>query len=363
MKQAFFSPDHATARQRFKTAVGKAQGALYTLPLRVADSSGTPLTIDIAWLGSRQPQSALLHVCGIHGVEGFAGSAVQLALLDNLPPLGADCALVLVHVLNPYGMTQLRRSNENNVDLNRNFFFGTAGWQGIPDGYAALDRFLNPPYPPARISGFHLRLLLAELTLGGTSIRQAVAGGQYDFPKGIFYGGNALEQGPELYGAWLAEHLWNVRELFVVDVHTGLGGYGQSSLFLRSDVNPGELTELLDLPLTTNRREMEVMGYEHEGGHSGIYRQLLPEAASVCITQEFGTYNGRRLLRALRAENQHHHYGDGRPDHWAKRKLKAMFAPEDQKWREQVVDQGCTLARRALQLLAAGKVRQLSGRQ
>jgi hypothetical protein len=356
MKPTFFSPDHLTARERFQAAANKVQGDLHFLPLSASGRNSDALGLDIAWLGSRQPQRALLHVCGIHGVEGFAGSAVQLALLDKLPPLPADTALILVHVLNPYGMAHLRRGNENNVDLNRNFFFGTSGWHGAPDGYATLDRFLNPPYPPARLTSFHVRLLLAELSLGGSAIRQAVAGGQYDFPKGIFYGGSALEEGPKLFGAWLGAHLLTARELFVIDVHTGLGSYGQQSLFLRSDTDAAGLSEGLGLQLTTDNRESDVMGYEHEGGHSSIYRQLLPEARTVCITQEFGTYNGRRLLRALRAENQYHHYGDGQLDHWSKRKLKAMFCPEDDSWRGQVVTQGCDLVARAGKFLASGRI-------
>lgn len=360
MDQRFFSPDFATARQRFTAATAAARGVLHQLPLGAATLDDQPLAIDIAWFGNHRPRCAMLHVCGIHGVEGFAGSAVQLAAIDALPALPQDGALILVHVLNPYGMAHLRRANENNVDLNRNFFFGTNGWQGAPAGYATLDRFLNPPYPPARVSGFHVRLLLAELSLGGASIRQAVAGGQYDFPKGIFYGGKRLEEGPRRYGEWLTSHLRGVEELFVIDLHTGLGKYGQPSLFLRSDTDAHGLARALGLPVTTETRDAEVMGYEHEGGHSSIYRQLLPEAGAICLTQEFGTYSGRRLLRALRAENQHHHFGDGRLGHAAKRKLKAMFCPDDERWRSLVVTQGCDLIERAAQLLSSGSVRQLA---
>lgn len=352
MKQDHFSPDFATARTRFRDAVALARGDLHCLSLTTNALSECPLGIDIAWFGHRQPRRALLHFCGIHGVEGFAGSAVQLALLENLPTLPADGALILVHVLNPYGMTHLRRCNGNNVDLNRNFFFGTTGWSGVPDGYAALSSFLNPPRPPSRVNFFHLRLFLAETSLGTGAIRQAVAGGQYQFPKGIFYGGSELEPEPRRYSEWLTSHLGGVQELFVIDVHTGLGNYGQQALFLRSPtIDAGDLSAALGLPLATRAVAADVMGYEHEGGHSSVYRQILPEARQVCLTQEFGTYDGRRLLRALRAENQHHHFGDGSLDHWSKRKLKQMFSPDDHRWRRQVVAQGCDLVRRAASVL------------
>lgn len=353
MNPTHFSPDFITARQRFRAGVSAARGNLEHISLGASNQQGKSLGIDVAWFGNQRPLRALIHVCGIHGVEGFAGSAVQLALLDNLPAFPADAALILVHVFNPYGMMHLRRANENNVDLNRNFFFGIDGWSGVAHDYAALNDFLNPSRPPSRVDFFALRLLLAELGLGTGAIRQAVAGGQYHFPKGVFYGGSSLEEGPRQYGDWLASHLGQVRELFVIDVHTGLGAYGCQSLFLRSDADAQGLAKSLGLPLTTGALEAVVMGYNHAGGHSSIYPQLLPETTALCITQEFGTYNGWRLLRALRAENQHHHFGDGRLDHWSKRKLKQMFCPEDRQWRRRVVAQGCDLVLRTLTLLGS----------
>jgi hypothetical protein len=361
MNHTFFSPDFSTARQRFREALAAAHGNLAHIPLGVADQQGERLGIDIAWFGNQRPTRALIHVCGIHGVEGFAGSAVQLALLDNLPRLPADTALILVHVLNPFGMSYLRRGNENNVDLNRNFFFVGDGWGGVADEYAALDDFLNPPRPPSRIDFFHLRLLLATVNLGTSAIRQAVASGQYRFPKGIFYGGNGLEPEAKLYSEWLTDHLRGVQELFVIDVHTGLGDYGQQTLFLRSPtVSAEDMADELQVPIASDAIEAGVMGYAHRGGHSSVYPQVLPAARTVYLTQEFGTYSGPRLLRALRAENQHHHFGDGRLGHWSKQQLKKMFYPEDLKWRRQVVTQGCDLVHRAATLLFANRARSLA---
>jgi len=354
MQPDLFSPDFSTAQKRFRNAAHCAGARIHSLPLGINVERGGPLEIDIAWLGPQQPIRALIHVCGIHGVEGFAGSAVQLALLDQPPALPADCALILVHILNPYGMAHLRRANEHNVDLNRNFFFDTTGWRGARDGYAALDGFLNPPSPPSRTDFFHGRLLLAWARLSKNAVNQAVAGGQYHFPKGIFYGGNGLETGPQRYCDWLTGHLLGVQKLFVIDVHCGIGVYGRQSLFLSSPaVAAGELSRALRLPVVTREQATNIMGYAHEGGHGGIYGQLLPAAVAISLTQEFGTYSGLRLLRALRAENQHHHYGDGSLSHWSKLQLKRMFCPEDPTWRSQVVTQGCELVRQALPWLDA----------
>src|SRR4051812_15606356 len=109
----YFSPDYTTARNRFRTAAVNAGAAVHAIGLKAVGPDGAPLAIDIAWIGAAQPQRVLLHTSGIHGVEAFTGSAVQLALLDSPPSPGADAAVILVHVLNPYGMAWLRRTNEN----------------------------------------------------------------------------------------------------------------------------------------------------------------------------------------------------------------------------------------------------------
>src|SRR6185503_8493082 len=130
---------------------------------------------------------ALVHSSGLHGVEGFAGSAIQLQLLDNLPALAPDTALVLVHILTPYGMAWLRRVNENNVDLNRNFR-GDEPYSGAPPAYAKLNSFLNPASPPSA-DLYYAKAVFLILRYGMAALKQSVVGGQYEYPKGLFFGG------------------------------------------------------------------------------------------------------------------------------------------------------------------------------
>src|SRR5581483_1033981 len=90
----FFSSDFSTARQRFRHALGHAGGTLHSLPIDAKGPQGEELTIDIGWFGPERPRRALLHSSGLHGVEAFAGSAIQIRLLGDLPPLPSDTALV-----------------------------------------------------------------------------------------------------------------------------------------------------------------------------------------------------------------------------------------------------------------------------
>src|SRR5439155_4230007 len=69
---------------------------------------------------------------------------------------------------------------------------------------------------------------------GMPALRQAVAGGQFDFPKGLFFGGKRLEQGLRQYEAFLVRRLASVERIVAVDVHTGLGKYGEDTLLVNS---------------------------------------------------------------------------------------------------------------------------------
>src|SRR5438874_5154353 len=138
--QNFFT-DFFPARTVFREMVESNGGGLDVLPLHATGPRGETLGIDIAWFGDKVPRRAVLHSSGLHGVEGFAGSAIQIQALRELPRVPDDTALFLVHILNPYGMCWLRRANENNVDLNRNSL-GDEGYTGAPENYSKLDSFL-----------------------------------------------------------------------------------------------------------------------------------------------------------------------------------------------------------------------------
>ena len=120
-----FSADtYIAAREKFLSAARAARCdlSIYPLPNHMGPD-GQELTIDVGKLGPPEPEAILVLISGTHGVEGFCGSGCQLGFLaDRLyEALPVNCGALLVHALNPYGFAWLRRVNEKNVDLNRNF--------------------------------------------------------------------------------------------------------------------------------------------------------------------------------------------------------------------------------------------------
>jgi hypothetical protein len=337
----YFSPDYFTAKDRFREYAASAGAHLEVLPLTANGPDGQELTIDIAWIGSDTPNRVLVHSSGLHGVEGFAGSAIQLQLLHDLPSL-ADAALVIVHVLNPYGMAWLRRVNENNVDLNRNFRLD-GSYSGAPPTYAKLDGLLNPRTSPTS-DLFFAKAVYLILRHGLRALKQSVVGGQYEFPKGLFYGGSRMEEGPRKYAAFLTERLSSAQKTIVIDVHTGLGKFAQDSLLVESQ-DFAELRKIFG-PRVTALQPDRGSAYRVEGGLQSMIFHVF--SRPIFIGQEFGTYSGVRVVHALREENRWYHYGEGTLDHRTKRTLKEIFCPANESWREAVLKRGRDLVQQAV---------------
>ena len=81
--------------------------------------------MDVVRDGPADAKAVLIVSSACHGVEGFCGSGVQVALLRNAEWRAAvkasGVAVLYIHALNPYGFSWWRRTTHENVDLNRNF--------------------------------------------------------------------------------------------------------------------------------------------------------------------------------------------------------------------------------------------------
>ena len=309
--------------------------------------SGGSLSIDIGWFGSATPRDALLHSTGIHGVEGFAGSAIQLQLLERFPALQNETALILVHILNPFGMAWLRRTNENNVDLNRNFI-ADRQYSGVPPNYADVDLFLSPKSGPSR-DFFLLKAFLMIGRHGLTRLVQAVGGGQYEYPQGLFFGGKGLQEGLDKYHAFLKQHLSTAQRVVGIDVHTGLGRFGRDLLLVGNENYP-ELRQTFGKRITLSEPRFGPV-YRIRGGLQHLVRDAVPASWFRFMMQEFGTYNPIKVLHALREENRWHHFGEGILDHSVKRAVKDAFCPDNKRWRERVLARGAEVVEHALKAL------------
>jgi len=238
LPQCAWSRSYAEARSKFLAAMQPRASIVDSLAL------GGGLFVDVAEFTGR-PDHVVVHISGTHGVEGYVGSAVQIAASAFLAPNASGPTVVLVHVLNPFGMRHTRRFNENNVDLNRNALFGAeaeAARNRDPNiaGYEDLDAIINPRGPltwPALLR-WAVDAASVALSRGGFArIRRALVTGTYTRAKGMYFGGRDVQPSTRLVVVWLARrgHFARADKVAIVDVHSGLGEFAKDTLMLQSD--------------------------------------------------------------------------------------------------------------------------------
>ncbi|MGB6167399.1 MAG: M14 family metallopeptidase [Geitlerinemataceae cyanobacterium] len=345
-----FSPDYLTARYRFREAATTLGAKLEAHPIDLCAPNGEPLTIDAAILGSANPQHVTIVSSGLHGVEGFFGSALQLAWMKRelqMPTLPDHTTLVLLHALNPYGFAWRRRCNEDNADLNRNFLLPGEKFTGSPQRYAGFDRFFNPPSPPSQPEPFRLKAIALLLRYGLTALKETLPVGQYDFPKGLFFGGNSPSKTQNILAANLGRWKGNVDRVLHLDLHTGLGKRGTYKLLLGQSTPPERVQEL------TQKFGADVVEISQPGGTSyrtrgslGAWcRSTFSPNRYDFVLAEFGTYPMLTVLEALRAENRAHWWTKPDSAVWerSKQRLVEAFAPTDVSWRETAIARGLEL--------------------
>lgn len=347
----YFAADFSTARGRFKRAAAERGAQLQSYPIDARGPSGETLGVDIAYFGDSVPAGVLLVSSGIHGVEGFAGSALQLALINEFAATRGRAGVLLVHALNPYGFAHLRRANEHNVDLNRNCLQSFPG--PANEAYSAFSALLHPPLLHAHGDFFATRLVLRALRYGRTATKQAIAGGQYAFPDGLFYGGDRQQLSIDIFKQILSDTpVAKARLVIHIDVHTGLGPYGDYQLLPQ----PLDTTMLRQLRQWFGDRAVvdsdssASASYRASGSVRELSTRVLSKARVYALTLEFGTFSLLRVLRALCRENWLHHHGGG--DSVFGRKVKAelqqCFCPHETRWRQAVLSRGLGVLQQAL---------------
>ncbi len=307
------------------------------------------LAIDVATFGAHDAPT-LVTSSGMHGVEGFLGSAVQLALLERLSQrrVEANIRHVLIHSVNPFGFSQLRRVNEENVDLNRNFLVNGDDYHGAPDGFASLNGFLNPESPPSRFEPFKVKAMWNIWRHGLHALKQSVAGGQYEYPRGLFFGGHGPCKSTQIIcencDAWIG----SAERIVHIDFHTGLGSYGTYKLLVSENTeseNVSWYNDVFGVNAVEPLDAQEGTAYQISGLFGEWMQNHFASRDYRFVGAEFGTYDVIRVLGALRAENRAYHYGDENSAIYksAKTELLECFYPGDTEWRRQTVESSLSI--------------------
>ncbi len=190
------------------------------------------LYIDSIYLPSEKENKNLIVITtGVHGMEGYIGSVMLDVFFEEIyPDIDTDkTGILIIANVNPYGMKYMRRYNENNVDLNRNFILDWNNFDKASNkDYPEVKEFLQPEGKIGNAfwheAGFYLNLAKEALTKGADKVSDALLTGQYEYPQGVYYGGAEDEKSTAYLKGVFNDCLESEYSNIVhIDVHSGYG--------------------------------------------------------------------------------------------------------------------------------------------
>lgn len=345
MSQAFpAQPSYSAQRERFLVAARAAGASLseYRHPLR--GPFDEELFTDVAVIGDPSAPRVLVALSGTHGVEGFYGSNCQTSWLQELAgrELTRGVAVVMIHLINPWGTAWMRRVNEDNIDLNRNYLDFA---QPVPvnRGYEALHEIYACPQlrgsKRERADALLTERLRAE---GWSALMSIVEAGQYAHPDGLFYGGQAPSWSNQTLHRIMQQHLSQAHTVMCFDLHTGAGDYGHPMLLAIAQAAYPALDDAqavygpwLHTLLTGSDNQSDTgVAVTATGYTSQALLNALPDQHLMQFVIECGTYPGEKIHRHLRDDHWLHLHGDpcDRVGRQIKLDLLEQFFPADNDW-------------------------------
>ncbi|PKR77842.1 DUF2817 domain-containing protein [Halalkalibacillus sediminis] len=319
-------------------------------------AEGSDYTIDTIYAdATEENEQVIFFSTGLHGIEGYAGAAmVHLFVEEYMDKVDPETTgICFVHAINPWGMKNLRRVNENNVDLNRNCFYKPLD---VPrDINVNYSEERNVFLPNGQLKDvkkekqeLYEQLSKGALDEGYSGLKSAKGMGQFEFEKGVYFGGNGDEPSTEFVKKMQRKLLESFRRVIHMDWHTALGPTNEITM-LNSEVDSRsgeELSEKYGLENISKFSPEDVKG-DSTNHFNELKREEFPDRYLVSALFEFGTFGTDKMAElreftTIILENQLYWEGAEKEDdrQWVLKEFENMFYPDDEEWRESVLKEG-----------------------
>ena len=305
----------------------------------------------------KEQKNLIVLTTGVHGMEGYIGSVMLDVFFEEIyTELDKDDTGVLVIAnVNPYGMKYMRRYNENNVDLNRNFIMD---WEEFDlssnKDYPKVQSFLEPKGKIGNAFwhevGFYLSLAKEAIFTGADVISDALLTGQYESPKGVYYGGTGDEASTKYLKGVFNDCLEGEYENIVhIDIHSGYGPRYNMVIFnsVYETMTEAETKKAFNYDYVISHDSESF--YATTGDTTDYFYRLAEskntdkELFSTCF--EFGTIGDEFFdtilsLKYTVDENRNHWYSteNSTSAEVVKENYYELFYPTEKEWREKTVE-------------------------
>lgn len=353
----FFASSYSAAREEFLRICSSLGARVFTYPANAKNVEN--LFTDVTTLGEVDAPYCVLIISGTHGPEALAGSACQRWVLQHygISNLPNDVKLVFVHALNAYGSVAGLRCTEEGVDLNRNYVNFQVDRDRVEDENPDYDavhqqiRNLVGTLDSKRFFAAAKEKLQSELSSDAISV---LFQGQYRHEAGIGYGGSEPTQARLRLEVILNEHLADASKVFALDLHTGLGSYGEGLLLCLSEPSSDAANcarSWFGSDVIMLNHDSSGMPYRVIGDTGSGVTNALPDCDVVPISLEFGTYAQERLLQCVLDEYLiRNHVNQLSPNDREEilSGIKQFFYPDDPVWETTIGDKTLSVTEQAI---------------
>jgi predicted deacylase len=353
----FFSGSYAEARGKFLDAAASRGAEIESFVLEAHRGAlGETLATDTAYLGRPKPGKLLIVTSGTHGPEGFCGSGCQIACLHDADLLArleqAGVGLLLVHAVNPHGFSHIHRTNEDNIDLNRNHIRFDAPLP-VNAAYAEVEPFVLPAtWPPGAADDAAMAAYIARH--GQRAFKAAVSSGQYGSPDGVFYGGQAPSWSNRTIRGIARKQGADATHIGWIDVHTGLGPYGHGEKIYAGRNTPDDLARArawwgadVFAPFIGG----ESASADVSGPVVSVIHDECPRAGTALMGLEFGTLPDQQVMTSLRADTwlRRHPEAPAEQQRAIRQAVRDAFYCDNDEWKGMILGQARVVFLQTLQ--------------
>ncbi len=353
----YFQESYVDCRQSFINQASKMKDIYQDVQisaLNIESSKDQDLTIDYCYIPAQKRFKRLLILTsGVHGIEGYVGSAVQQMFLKELVDENSldDLGLLFIHGINPYGFKYKRRFTENNVDLNRNSSTDNSLYESVNQGYSVLDTWLNQKQKVNLTSFrnffFQLGTIQKIIKYSMPVLRQAVMQGQYRNEKGFYFGGKALEPSVKAVTPLIRQVAGHYDMVFNIDLHTGYGANGVMHLFPNPLEDEKKKAKIENIFSGTHIDWGDSDDfYTVTGDFTTYVGDIIPEKYYLPMMFEFGTMDTQTTMGSIKAlhnvviENQGAQIGykSQKDEKEVKSRYLESYYPSSEAWRSKAID-------------------------
>ncbi|PFG11976.1 M14 family metallopeptidase [Bacillus sp. es.036] len=352
----YFAKNYDESRVTFRSLLDKIQkkwpdATLTTKAIGKEENNTIDMIYSEALTSNDQ---VLFFTTGEHGIEGYAGAAViQLFVENYLDQIDASkTGICLIHAINPWGMRHFRRVTENNVDLNRNYFYDENSIRrDVNKNYAKeSDLFL----PDGKITDLkeerhklYAQLMKGLAKEGYAGLKKAKGMGQFEFDRGVYYGGSTAEESAVFLKSIQEKLLGTYPSVIHMDWHTALGPTNEITMVISENDGRSidELKEAYQLKNVETYTPEKVKG-DSTNHFYKLKKEAYPETYLLSALFEFGTFGTDkqaelREFMTIILENHLYHEGAESVDdiQWILGEFEAMFYPNDEEWKKSVLNE------------------------